>query len=572
MMPSSIAYSVSGNDVKGTMIALHGVTDNAASLADIAAHWGASYRVVLVDTLGHGLSRPFTVAELNDPFAAMIEAVAPVVIEAARTSSTKRVVILGHSLGGAIATHLTDLYPEIVSCCILEDPALLTQSQWELYRAGAAELVTRQELVSEHVGDAIGELMRAYPRWPVSEYGAWAQGKTQVDRDFVSTGVVGNLGREVLARLRVPTLIVTGDGEDVLFGQDGVAQLPKQQNPLLSSALISGASHCVRRDQSAAFYRIVDLFLANHLALDSTPAAYIDPELQPIITATPKQDLSDVERMRREGDRLLGDSTLAPSVSVKSLHHPRGNGTELRILQFGKRSTYHRVLISLHGGGYVAGAARYDDERNAILGEALECQTVIAPEYSLAPEHPWPAAINDCRNAILFAKEEFPGAPLVLFGDSAGAGLAQQVLRVLHQEGLGDSIEKAVLLEPCLEGQMTTASFATYSDGPIWTRAASTDAWRMYRGTSRRAYPYTPSISAGIAMPPTLIVVNPVDPLRDEGVNFATLLADCGVPVELHMLPGTFHGSLGAGSTQVWEQLLSIIQLFVSKDFRGGHE
>lgn len=171
---------MSGEDRRGVIVALHGVTDNGASLADLAAHWNGERRVYLLDTLGHGLSRHPTDDELEDPFHAAVEAARPVLLEAADASAEGKVVLVSHSMGGAMAAALASELPEYVSALVLEDPALLT-----------------------------------------------------------------------------------GDGDDVLWGASGLREAEAAGNPHLSMVLLPGASHTVRRDRSADFYREVDRFLAS---------------------------------------------------------------------------------------------------------------------------------------------------------------------------------------------------------------------------------------------------------------------------------------------------------------------
>ncbi|VEH80248.1 putative 6-hexanolide hydrolase [Corynebacterium kutscheri] len=566
-----ISYSLSGREEKGTIVALHGITDNGASLSDIAAQWKNEWKVVLLDTLGHGLSRSFTKEELTNPFDAIVHAMSQTIVEIARTTTSRKVVLIGHSLGGAVAAHIARAYPELIEALILEDPALLTVELQQLYYDDAATLVNRQELVTAHVGEAIAELMKVYRHWPASEYGAWAQGKTQVDRNFIATGVVGSLGRSILNELSTPTLLITGDGADVLFGADGLTEVENLANPFLSSSLIPQATHTVRRDQPEAFYDLVESFLHQHCKGHRRAPLYIAEELREIVEKTPEQITDNIPAMRERAEKLLGHVKPEPGIELKivtlennSAKEPRN--FELRCLKT-QGSEPEAIVLSIHGGGYVAGAARYDDERNSTLVHTFGNALVASPDYGLAPENPWPTGAYDCVQALVYLHSHYPDKPLYIYGDSAGAGLARQTIEILHQEGIELCIERLILLEPCLEPQMTTSSFTTYSQGPIWTREASQAAWRHYIGSTPERLPYIPSREVMSCMPPTMIVVNPIDPLRDEGIRLAQDIADAGVPVALHMFPGTFHGALSVKGTATWERVRREIKEFINTSF-----
>ncbi|OKL50423.1 hypothetical protein BM477_00125 [Boudabousia marimammalium] len=107
-------------------------------------------------------------------------------------SSPTKIILCGHSMGGAIAARLAAQHPELVRAVILEDPALLTDQQAEQYRAGAADLVSRQQRIAADPGTAIRQLQDSHPGWPAEEYQAWAEAKSQVDLDFLNTGIVGS--------------------------------------------------------------------------------------------------------------------------------------------------------------------------------------------------------------------------------------------------------------------------------------------------------------------------------------------------------------------------------------------
>lgn len=564
MRHSALSYSVSGAPIEGTIVAFHGVTDCAASLHSLAAHYGRDYRVVLCDLLGHGLSARFAKDDLADPFAALVATAADVVVRAAAGTPSRQVLLMGHSLGGAVAAHIAAAHPTLIAGLVLEDPALLTPEQFQTYREAAESLGKTQERVREYLPEAIASLRESYTTWTPSEYAGWAQGKTEVDLDFIATGVVGRPGREVLSQLRMPTLLVTGDADDVLFGTTGIEALAEHRNPQLRGVLIPHSTHTVRRDQESAFYAAADPFLAECAKAQVRPQPYLDPQLTPLLAGVPEQTTWDTPAMRAEGEALLGAEPELPAGIRREIVVE--NGLELRIFHPDSTTTPQpRVVLSLHGGGYVAGRARYDDARNAEIAQ-MSGATVVVPDYRLAPEHPFPAAVDDCRAALKFIARVFPDAPVLIFGDSAGAGLADQVLRFAPPEELA-GLCGVVALEPCVSPRLDTLSYRTYRDGPVWTREAAAAAWSAYVGDSGyRAEPIRAGSGPYTGLP-MFLVVNPVDPLRDEGLDWARDLMDAGAAVELHMYPGTFHGMLSAPGTDVWTQVRTRMSEFIAAAF-----
>ena len=153
--------------------------------------------------------------------------------------------------------------------------------------------------------------------------------------------------------------------------------------------MISGATHCVRRDKSEKFQQAVNSFLA---ALPKpAPAPYIAPEIASLVAGIPPQTTWQVQALRERGDKLLGaQAPLEPSHIVEVTQLPvkagaQSNETiELRTLSR-KGRTPRCVVVSLHGGGYVCGRARFDDARNLELADLLDA-VVLSPNYTLAPE------------------------------------------------------------------------------------------------------------------------------------------------------------------------------------------
>lgn len=554
---------------KGTIVAFHGVSDNGASLADIATRWGEQWRVVLVDSLGHGLSPRFSPQQLQAPFQSALQAAAETVRVEASQSIGGQVVLFGHSMGGAIAAGVARNHPQLVRAVVLEDPALLTPTQEATYKNNAGESVGGLEHISRDQSGAIANLLLAQPayrNWPLSEYGPWAQAKTQVDRDFIATGVVGLAGREIIKELQVPTLVLTGDGPDVLLGQAGLEKLATYANPHLHTALISGATHCVRRDQSEKFQQAVNSFLA---ALPKpAPAPYIAPEIASLVEGIPPQTTWQVQALRERGDKLLGaQAPLEAGHLVEVTQLPVKAGAqssaaiELRILSRKGRSP-RCVVVSLHGGGYVCGRARFDDARNLELADLLDA-VVLSPNYTLAPEAKYPIAATQCE-AVLERAATY-GVPVFIYGDSAGAGLGYQTLARLIQAQKPLGVSGFIALEPCLDPRLKTVSYNQYSRGPVWTKTAATHAWHHYAPGTPSFTPYPCARALAKKMPPVIVFINPADPLRDEGQTWAFELVDGGAQVELHMPPGTVHGLLSAPNTKTWLQVQALIKNFVTQ-------
>lgn len=554
---------------KGTIVAFHGVSDNGASLADIGARWGEQWRVVLVDSLGHGLSPRFSPQQLQAPFQSALQAAAETVRVEASQSIGGQVVLFGHSMGGAIAAGVARDHPQLVRAVVLEDPALLTPTQEATYKNNAGESVGGLEHISRDQSGAIANLLLAQPayrNWPLSEYCPWAQAKTQVDRDFIATGVVGLAGREIIKELQVPTLVLTGDGPDVLLGQAGLEQLATYANPHLHTALISGASHCVRRDKSEKFQQAVNGFLAT--LPEVSASAYIAPEIADLVEGIPPQTTWQVQALRERGDKLLGaQAPLEPSHLVEVTQLPvkagaqSGETIELRTLSLKGRSP-RCVVVSLHGGGYVCGRARFDDARNLELADLLDA-VVLSPNYTLAPEAKYPHAATQCE-AVLERAATY-GVPVFIYGDSAGAGLGYQTLARLIQNQKPLGVSGFIALEPCLDPRLKTASYNQYSRGPVWTKTAATHAWHHYAPGKPSFTPYPCARGLAKKMPPVIVFINPADPLRDEGQAWAFELVDGGAQVELHMPPGTVHGLLSAPNTKTWLQVQALIKNFVNQ-------
>ncbi|WP_064742863.1 alpha/beta hydrolase [Pseudonocardia spinosispora] len=207
------------------------------------------------------------------------------------------------------------------------------------------------------------------------------------------------------------------------------------------------------------------------------------------------------------------------------------------------------VVVHYHGGGFVVG----DLDTYGGVCRTIALQTgaiVVAVNYRLAPEHPFPAAVDDSYAALNWVAEhaeELGADParLAVCGDSAGGNLAAVVAQLAQQAG-GPTIVFQLLWYPATTFDLTLPSVVENTDDPVLTLEDMSEYLRLYLGpTPPDPMPATlaPATAASLSgLPPAYIATAGNDPLRDDGTRYAELLKDAGVPVELHEAETLVHG------------------------------
>jgi acetyl esterase len=239
---------------------------------------------------------------------------------------------------------------------------------------------------------------------------------------------------------------------------------------------------------------------------------------------------------------------VAPGVETSDRTIP-GPGEDIKVRVYRRpgsgRSGTQPLVVYFHGGGFVLGELRMGDWLCSQVARNVGA-VVVSVDYRLAPRHRFPAAVDDCYAALLWATENAgslgAGGPVAVMGESAGGNLSAVVSLLARDRG-GPAISQQVLIYPATD--MTTEAPATATT-PFLT-APEMRAYREHYMAD--ADPRDTRLSPMLAedhskLPPALILVGEHDPLRDGGVRYAAVLRAAGVPVRLTEYVGMPHGFL----------------------------
>lgn len=267
------------------------------------------------------------------------------------------------------------------------------------------------------------------------------------------------------------------------------------------------------------------------------------------IALDPRPRYSHPVHRQRADFGAFAKAGAGPLRAVEVTDHTGPGGMCIRVYR--PRDTHGEVLpalLYLHGGGFVLGSVDTHDPLTRRIADAARC-VVASVEYRLAPEHPFPAAVDDTCDAWrwLCANADALGVDpqrLAVGGDSAGGNLAC-VLSQTTTAGSEPSPCLQLLIYPSVTSRREHASRDELSEGFLLSSAHVDWYLTTYAGGAPpHEDPRLSPLRAGTlhAQPPALVVVAGLDPLHDEGCAYAGRLRDAGVPVELLDLPGMIHG------------------------------
>lgn len=230
----------------------------------------------------------------------------------------------------------------------------------------------------------------------------------------------------------------------------------------------------------------------------------------------------------------------------------RRDGGRLRLMIYASpQSTAQNrpVLLWIHGGGYLMGTPEQDVATYERLIIAADC-VIVAPDYRLALEAPYPAALDDCYDALLWTQQRATelGArddQIAVGGMSAGGGLTAALS--LYARDRGEvRIAFQLPLYPMIDDRMRNAS-AIGNDAPIWNSVSNALAWSLYLGPLHGsegvpAYAAAARATDYRGLPPTCTFVGDLEPFRDETLAYVEALRKADVPVAFELFHGAYHG------------------------------
>lgn len=286
-------------------------------------------------------------------------------------------------------------------------------------------------------------------------------------------------------------------------------------------------------------------------------------DLRAFLNAYPLPELNAVTlaAIRAMPAMAYPPSPEVPGVSVEERFVERDDGQpDVRVLVYlpSVESSAKPAILHMHGGGLVLGAPEMSDASNRKQASALGA-VIVSVDYRLPPEHPYPAPLEDCYAVLKWLHANAPTLGvdphrIAVKGESAGGGLAASLALLVRDRG------EMPLAFQCLTFPMiddrTPEEGNPYTGEFIWTARSNRFSWGCYLG-DQAGTDGVPCYAAAAratdlhGLPPALIVTTTLDLFLEENLEYARRLTRAGVPVELLVYPGAYHGFQMAGDSDI---------------------
>ncbi|MDR0230166.1 MAG: alpha/beta hydrolase [Flavobacteriaceae bacterium] len=274
-------------------------------------------------------------------------------------------------------------------------------------------------------------------------------------------------------------------------------------------------------------------------------SAYNQIDYDYLLANNPAQIRIEEQKVANLEEPLIVPTTIAlENISIPS----RENNRTIPLRTYRpKEQNNMPVLLYFHGGAFIYGSPEQYD----FIFTELALQTkalIISVDYRLAPEHPFPAALNDAYDALLWLSHhatQLGGNKnnIIVGGSSAGGAIAASLAQ-MAKDKKEVTIKHQYLLYPPLDNRLTSTSMQELSNAPMQTKKAAEYMWHYYLGDNAKNPPKyaVPLLTQDYTnLPPATIIMCEFDPLKDEAKQYANQLTEANVPVNMLEVKGATH-------------------------------
>ncbi|WP_157219917.1 alpha/beta hydrolase [Flavisphingomonas formosensis] len=297
-----------------------------------------------------------------------------------------------------------------------------------------------------------------------------------------------------------------------------------------------------------------------------TDLSLVDPELRPVLETFPvfalsKEGLPALREGMKQMQAMLPVPEGALQPEERFVPGPAG-APDVRVLIYRPKDAAGALpaIFHIHGGGYVMGTPEMMAAEHRELAPALGC-VIVTVDYRLAPDVQHPAPIEDCYAALKWTYDNAASLGIDpkrigVSGESAGGGLAAALALLARDRGEVPLAFQHLIYPMIDDRTCTTADPHPHAGEHIWTAESNVFGWTSLLGKAPGGPDVDPYAAAARAtdlagLPPTYLAVGALDLFLDEDLDYALRLTRAGVPVELHVYPGAYHGFQAAPEARV---------------------